>query len=698
MNAPTMKKIFVNRNHFLYFALLILATIWLAALHWAVNPYKLSVWISASHSGSISIESRCESQGDIAQKNSKWVFAGYMQYELPLPKCRLSTIKISSSGKRDEHYEISSAAVTYYGKEAYRLLGTKRTLEGEGLWRGDYRPSRTGATELAPPLVLNASDFNASDIRIWWPRFLPLFLFPFVWWFARMLASRRAGDPEKNGDGRTFAFFAVAAFLLIAAMALVAKTDVSVHPDELTHVASARYYYDHWLKPKIGDPETLDAHRTNVYGVAYLTGTDPVYQLASKFAVAAWPIFENDVLALRMFNVVLFGVLAFLAFMTIGVRLALIPLLATPQVWYVFSYFNGDALPVFLSVLAIVAFARLSNLDELQRKYPAAMWTSVFAGGLAGMLLLSKPNYWSVIGVIVLLLVARTKYLTTTEFSLAILGWILILFGMFFFLDSALWLPSVVRVLPILMGSALLAWAVWRFFRQAIAGYTRGSSSLRLVSLALIGLTMVMGIKMLDETWKNPPPFSSDRAAAMTAVTEETADAQYKPSAQRDQNLAKGHKLHDQGTSLKEMLFGTYWISISMQSFIGVYGYMNIQPPNLLANILLLTFFMFVITVFALVERSTLQSTPHALVLSQLVGMVTVVAASIAFSWIVDFQAQGRYLLAILPIAGGGLVFAGPGVARSKILHVIITVAFLLSAVSFVFIGMQGIPKQAGLF
>lgn len=693
-----MIKVFKNQNHFLYFALLILATIWLAALHWVANPYKLAVWIYSSQSGSITIGSRCEGQDTIAQNNNQLVTEGYNQYELPLPKCRLSTIEISSAGKHDGSYEVSSAAVTYYGKEIHRLSGKKRTLEGEGIYNTDSKPSRTEAAALTAPLVLNASGFNASDIRIWWPRYLPLFLLPFVWWFSRMLAGRKASASEKPGASRFFAYLAIAALALIVSMAAVTKTDVSVHPDELTHVASARYYYDHWLKPKIGAPDTLDAHKTNVYGAAYLTGTDPVYQLASKFAVAAWPIFENDVVALRMFNVALFGILVFLAFKITNVRLAIIPLLATPQVWYVFSYFNGDGLPLFLSILAIVTFAGLSQSDNLQRGYHAGMRAAVFAGSLAGLILLSKPNYWPVMGVILLLLVARAKYFTTTGFSLAMMGWILILFGMFLFLDSASPLPTVARVLPLLIGIGLLSWAGWHFVRQAFRGLNRGLLPLRLIIFVLIGLTMVVGIKMIDEARENPLPFSSERAVAMVAVTEATAEVNYRPSAQRDQHLAKYHKLREQGTSVQEMLSGTTWLGTSIQSFIGVYGYMNIRPPNYLANTLIVLLIALSITVLTKADRSPVNSTRHAVALSLLIGVVTVFAASIGFSWIVDLQPQGRYLLAILPILGSGLVVAGPSVARSKVLQVIIASAFILSAASFLFIGIHGIPKQPGFY
>lgn len=686
-----MKKIFSNRNHFIYFTLLMLACIWLAALHWVVNPYKLAVWIYSSDSGYITIESRCEGQGAISKKNSQSVVAGYIQYELSLPKCRLSSIEISSVNQHENHYEVSSAAITYYGKEIHRLFGSKRTLEGDGPWR-DSRPGRAGGMVLATPLVLPVSDFSASMAKISWPRYLPLLLLPLIWWISKVLAACKPLDPEQTGASRNFSLLAAIALALIVAMAAIAKTDVSVNPDELTHVASARYYYDHWLKPKIGSPDTLDAHRTNVYGVAYLTGTDPVYQLASKFAITVWPVFENDVKALRMFNVALFGLLAFLTFVSSSVRLALIPLLVTPQAWYVFSYFNGDGLPLFLSVAAFALFAAIAGMDKQRQGGFSRQGMSVLAGVLVGLILLSKPNYWPVIGVLALLIVARAAYLSSLNFTLAIVGWFLVLFGAFFLLDAASGLPSIVRVMPLLIGFGLLIWAGRALIAKVAQAFTKGELPLRLFACVLIGLSIVIGVKLVDETWRNPPPFSAERSAAMIAVTEDTAVPEYKPSALRNEALAKGYRLRDQGAGVVELLLSKKWIASSSESFIGVYGYLNIKPPPYFANTMLLMLLVLAITVFVVTERSGV-GTPYAIAWSIMAGIATVFSASVGFSWIVDYQAQGRYLLAILPIMGGGLAFAGQYAASNKTLHVIVLSSFLLSAVSFIFIGMQQIPK-----
>lgn len=691
-----MIKVFKNQNHFLYFALLILATIWLAALHWVTNPYKLAVWIYSSQSGSITIGSQCEGQDTIAQNNNQLVTEGYNQYELPLPKCRLSTIEISSTGKHDRPYEVSSVAITYYGKENHRLLGSKRTLEGAGIDDTHGWPSRAEAAVLTAPLVLNASGFNAADIHIWWPRFLPLFLLPFVWWFSRMLTGRQASAPEKNGASSVLAYLAVAAFSLITFMAVVARTDVSVHPDELTHAASAQYYYDHWLKPKIGAPETLDAHKTNVYGVAYLTGTDPAYQLAGKFAVAAWPIFENDVVALRMFNVALFGLLALMAIRVNDVRLALIPLLVTPQAWYIFSYFNGEGFPLFLSTLSIVYFLGLYKSDHPTDSH-TSLRLAFIAGCLMGGVLLSKANYWTVLGVITLLSIAHGNYLTKEKFSLMSLGWLFTLFGIFLFLDNQISLPVIIRLLPVCIGICLLLWTGTLLIQSIVKQYKNKLIVAKPIVIMLIGVIAVLGLKMADEAWQNPLPFTTARAEALNAVRETTAMPDFKPSAMEKGSAAKTHNMRNQEIGLRYLLLEKTWIKTSITSFLGVYGNMNIWPTKYFSYALLFMFIMVTFSIFVLTGRRYDGSIGYPVPMSLLVGITTAIAASIGFSWFYDYQPQGKYLLPILPILAGGLLIADRHASRSKLLQWLVVVAFLLSATSFLFVGIQGIAQQSGM-
>lgn len=692
-----MTKACPNKSQCIYFVILVLISTWLGGLHWVINPYKLTLWVQSGDSGHISIKSQCDDRESFSTVIEKPVSAGYFQYDFSLPKCQLNEITISRVGKPDNAQSITSATISYYGKETYRLLGSKRTLEGEGIFSRDSRPDRVAAVDLNSPLVIRTNRLDTSRVEIEWPRYLPLFLLPLLWPLSGKLSKFNFSPPTNPGGINIPIYLAVAAISLIAAMSVVSRTDVSVHPDELTHVASARYYYDHWLKPKIGSPETLDAHKTNIYGVAYLTGTDPVYQLAGKFAVIVWPVFENDVLALRAFNVTLFILLALLALKFNDIRLAIIPILATPQAWYIFSYFNGEAFPLFLSILAVVAFLGLSKPGHTTNT-PPRLLRAFIAGGLAGFILLSKQNYWVVFGVISLLVIAQSNCLKKSQLSLMAIGWILALLGVFLIADKTIDLPAIATFLPVTIGVGLLIWASTILLYRIVKQYKTGSPRIRLVAVALLGLITVVGIKMVDESWHNPLPYTAARSEANKVVREVAAMPSHKPSAATEGQLGKTHKIREQGIGLSEMLLEKTWVKTSVTSFFGVYGYMNIWPTKHFSYALLLMFTLLTVIIFILASRRKPGTIDYSVPISLTTGFVTIVAASIGFSWTYDYQAQGKYLLPILPILAGGLVLIGQRAFQNKPFLWIVSGGFLLSATSFLLIGIRLIPKPPGIY
>ena len=145
------------------------------------------------------------------------------------------------------------------------------------------------------------------------------------------------------------------AWLLAGAMALTSTTSRSVHPDEFSHVSAAQYYFDHWLPPAVDAPEIANSY--SAYGASYLNELDVVYLIAAK-ATHFWSGFGLDsTTTLRLFNVCLFGVLLAVVWIRPSVWPAAIVLLLTPQIWYIFSYFNADAFAFFLSLLATMLFA-----------------------------------------------------------------------------------------------------------------------------------------------------------------------------------------------------------------------------------------------------------------------------------------------------------------------------------------------------
>ena len=139
---------------------------------------------------------------------------------------------------------------------------------------------------------------------------------------------------------------------LILSMAFVSGLDV--HPDEIGHAWCSNYYSDSWLPPSVDDPKVLKT--ISGFGITYLFRLEIVYFLAGKFALLLSGLVNDNYLRLRLFNVMLFFILALIVARKIrNVPLLVLALVLSPQIWYIFSYFNGDGFAFFIAVLACIA-------------------------------------------------------------------------------------------------------------------------------------------------------------------------------------------------------------------------------------------------------------------------------------------------------------------------------------------------------
>ena len=168
----------------------------------------------------------------------------------------------------------------------------------------------------------------------------------------------------------------------------------NAHPDEIYHLAAARYFRTHWLPPAVGAPDTESSY--SGYGFSYLNEADIVYWVFGKAAAMGALVGIGTGLAMRGVQVLLYlGLAAWMIFRSRQFTPALGFLLLTPQVWYVFSYINGDALPFTLLTVVLVELAwpdsgarRFLNGTEA-RPTPGVL----VVGALLGLLALSKLNY-----------------------------------------------------------------------------------------------------------------------------------------------------------------------------------------------------------------------------------------------------------------------------------------------------------------
>ena len=181
---------------------------------------------------------------------------------------------------------------------------------------------------------------------------------------------------------------------------------------------TARYYYSHWIPPRVDSPEIIGSY--SAYGASYLNELDIVYPIAAKVS-QLWSVFGlEEATSLRLFNVLLFGgLLGIAASFQMSWPTALV-LLLTPQVWYVFSYFNADAFALFLSLVTTMMYAApnssVSRFIEGERVSRAVICVFVVA---LGMLAVSKRNYLPVVFITAFFLTARHLQLTAAK---AILG------------------------------------------------------------------------------------------------------------------------------------------------------------------------------------------------------------------------------------------------------------------------------------
>lgn len=439
------------------------------------------------------------------------------------------------------------------------------------------------------------------------------------------------------------AFLFPLAVLLSATMAL--SSDYNRHPDEIHHFEAVKYYIDNFFPPEIGDPNVRDSY--SVWGQSYLNYHWLEYFLAGKFTYAVSLLGISPLTSARFFSVFLFLFLAFFFIYRsdIDYDLSIFPafLLITPQVWYVFSYVNNDAFALFLTMISAY---QLGYSESLLNRFlgDSALMPRIFGGVLfgllSGMLLITKPNYWS------------------------------------FVLFSGFWL--VFRFPPTLQN--VKKFALISFVALSVVGFRIG------LDFHVNGETNFAGFSYLNKFFGG-----SEKAGKLLAYQEEVADYAMKPSTIKNdlQNSHKDLALRDKGVKIAEMLFKRGWIDLSARSFAGVYGYMNIHANRWVYFLVFAIYGLFIAYIFAAVCRSGDRAGIAQLALT-VSGMTITIFLSIMLSWIYAFQPQGRYLFPVLAMLGL-FTYSNRRHFDSRIVHAFIILLFCVSMISYIFWGLRKI-------
>lgn len=430
-----------------------------------------------------------------------------------------------------------------------------------------------------------------------------------------------------------FAFSYIPVMLLVAlvlatVMALISERNV--HPDEYVHIAASRYYQNNWFPPEIGDPQVQETY--SVYGVSRLNTNEISYLFCGKTAAIIAPLKLNEHISFRIFNLLLLGLIVLYTLRVPDSRLVAVPLLLTPQVWYLFSYCNSDAFAIamcfFVGCQVVVRDSALNRF--LGQREGLRQWGDMLvAAFFFGVLFVLKANF-----------------LVFTAF----LFWVLLL-RMFQERDS---------------------YERWVFLRRVLA-------------VCIVGLTL-MAVKVAADYHVN----GFDRKEKIAAMRDKMALPLYNPKTPLEKQHVNLY-MKKRGISLSEIIHKDRWFEKTFRSSFGVYGYSTISAGFGYYDLVRWTGVTF-LTVFllSLLVRSGLYVSLQTLAAVFL--SATLISVSLYHSWTKDFQAQGRYLIPILPMLGV-LLMQGRNAISPKIVTLFTTSMFLLSVYSYICVALLEIPR-----
>lgn len=403
---------------------------------------------------------------------------------------------------------------------------------------------------------------------------------------------------------------------------MVVTIRFNAHPDEDLHFKAAQYYMSYWLPPEVGDARS--EYTYSYFGISYLDEPDIVYFLTGKVSKALRITGLPPYLLTRAFNFALFVAL-FLILLKYSLQIE-IPLygilLLSPQLWYVFSYFNGDAFGFFVGSCLMLELSRI--IKNPKRAIPA-----IRIGLWLGMLTLAKRNYYVLI--------------------------------------------------PILVGVA-----VWHAIFYSKVGQRRGLAKAWL-NVLLVAAVIALP-KIGYQQWVNEFDLPEKRVAQM----EKSAAPGFKPS-QVTASYSPWHvNMRAKGRPFQELFSVHQWHSISFESMVGVYGWMNVFSPTWYYWAIFLLYALLLIRLC--LPSWPLDVSELTLTIIGISGMVAIWVVSFLNSWTVAFQAQGRYLFPLFCIFLLLLAYKWERLPK-KFFYSGFLITGFLSLGNFIFVGLGNIPR-----
>jgi hypothetical protein len=420
--------------------------------------------------------------------------------------------------------------------------------------------------------------------------------------------------------------FLLGVFLLVVIKAVIAEFDSG--PNESDHFPVARYYQQYTLPPAAGQKEALPSYSR--YGYSYIDSLNMAYPIAGKWLGVLEEIRIPTYFAIRSFNILMLGILLMTLFRAYPSVSVLLLLFCIPDLWYHFSYFNGDAFSVTVSVLTLMSLYQLSVKIRLSRPLVQMKWNLIWCGVCGGLMVVSKINFMLVAGFL------------------------------------ALW--SVVQ------------W--WGMSPELREKWLK-------VCLIAGGIgCMVAGPRIAWDVHVN----GWNKQERVEEVRRAMAAPAYMPENLGKPGAWTGLNLSDHSVSLKQVVWDNNWLWLTLRKGAGMFGYHQWYYVNGLNQLLAIAIVGFICLYFRKLLQSC-QCARHYTTVFLSIGFVLLnLALSLYHSMTLDFQPEFRYLLpavCILLIPGLELRIQWVGWEKGWLLGVLI-----LSLISYLVAALISMPRS----
>ncbi|PHR25978.1 MAG: hypothetical protein COA36_14020 [Desulfotalea sp.] len=550
---------------------------------------------------------------------------GQTHYSMRLGNLKeIQQIRIDTSEKQ-ANVQVRSLVISQPGFAPVRIDSPEQfgqIVVGDGVEDFSYTANgfRVKPSSNDPKVFYRLPSLQPVDIVVeQFFRIIALVLFA----FALVLASKTMCNDLR---------FVIPAGLVVLSLIFVmaSLSDYNQHPDEGVHVSAAKYYVEHNLPPEIFDPSVAQTY--SVYGVSRLNSGEISYFFAGKFAKLLEPLQLPEYRVFRYFNVSLFAFLLLFAAYKKPFRILFLPLLLSPQIWYIFSYFNSEGFAMV--VILLIAYQMVLPESTWNRYLSTdgscySWWKLCLIAVLLGVLLLLKPNFY--------------------------------FFGVYIFI-----------------------YFIWRLVYRKTECST--ATILRVVLLAVAGLSIFVGIRVYDSSIND-----FQKSERILEAREAYAAEMFKPSTPLDKKFFY-LQMKERGVSFETILHDYRWGEKIFRTSFGEYGYTSVAASYGYYDFVR----TFVVIVFLVISFFSIKNGGWeglSLLFVTLVTALLLVIASFYQAWAVDFQAQGRYLL---PIVGMLSMFAYHMKEKLENLPCVFVLGgmFMLSLYSFIFVALAGIQKS----